>query len=292
MTLKFVCTKNDKKKRKMASSVSPATPTTPDKIRVLCFHGYGQNAALFKQLMKEFERKGAQCMPPLEFHYIQGDYPVPGKENGYMWFDQVVEPGMIGRIRYEESLVKKDCMRIIKYIRENEITALMGYSQGANVVDTLLRYFLVPEIEHAVMIAGCSFCKDEECMLRKFPMETDTAKILHVLSISDEIVPVVLCPETGPFIASVADHHSISEDLLFPYDTASNGDGDVVEFLRGCNNVVWHSKGHNICNKKSFAASVCKFLASGSICFSDEHCGTTEKATSTTTPPIQNSTTQ
>lgn len=53
-------------------------------INVLCLHGCGQTAEMFKSILKEFIKIGEKDCD-MRFFFLEGEYP---RDNGKQWFDQ------------------------------------------------------------------------------------------------------------------------------------------------------------------------------------------------------------
>jgi predicted esterase len=151
---------------------------TSQKTRVLCLHGCCQNQEMFTSLLKNCIRLGAK--ENLEFHFIEGLYDHP--DGGKTWYNEPLNVSKIGYIKMDEQLIKEAMDQLSTYIKENGITVLLGFSQGANVVDTYLQTTTDTFIKRAVMLSGYSLVADATT-------EPVDVSILNIYSDSDTIVP-------------------------------------------------------------------------------------------------------
>lgn len=152
---------------------------TEPKTNVLCLHGCCQHGEMFKALLKNYIRFGSRD-DNLEFHFIEGMYDHP--DGGKTWYNVPLDVDKIGSIKMDEKLVKEAMEQISKYIKENNITVLLGFSQGVNVIDTYLQTTKDKYIKRAVMMSGYS-------LVGLNNKEKVDIPILNIYSNEDTIVP-------------------------------------------------------------------------------------------------------
>lgn len=155
----------------------------PQPINVLCLHGCNQTETMFRQLFKNYIRLGEKQYN-LKFYFIEAKYDHP--DGGKTWYNKSLEVSKIGQIEYNYDLTN-DCLDDIgDFIKEYNIDALLGFSQGANVVDTFLSHRDHPTIKCAVIMSGYSLID---------PNRNDIdIPLLGVISKEDTVVPFELNP--------------------------------------------------------------------------------------------------
>lgn len=153
-------------------------------VNVLCLHGCNQTTDMFKELLKNYIRLGEKQYN-LKFHFMEGKYDHPNK--GKTWYKQPLDVSQIGKIPYDEDLVMDTLNNVDKMINENDISVLLGFSQGANVVDTFLAYKSNNKIKYAVLMSGYSLVDEN----RK---EEIDIPCLSIISEVDDIVKHDLNP--------------------------------------------------------------------------------------------------
>lgn len=90
-------------------------------IKVICFHGCGQEANLFKSLLKSLESNNKQH----NWIYLQGKYAKEGGGWGWYKYDE------IDYLDIDQCCRKNDITKIIEMIGENQSdTVLLGFSEG------------------------------------------------------------------------------------------------------------------------------------------------------------------
>lgn len=171
-------------------------------INVLCLHGCNQTQEMFAQLLKHYIRIGEKQYN-LKFYFTEAkyDHPLGGKT----WYQQPLNVADIGKIEYSKELVGDTLDDISRIIAEKNITVLLGFSQGANVVDTFLKY-QKHDIRRAVLMSGYSLV-----VTKLFPEESGllpestfakqkgentpiNVTAMNVISDADTVVPSHLCP--------------------------------------------------------------------------------------------------
>lgn len=155
----------------------------PRPIRVLCLHGCNQTEAMFRQLMKNYIKLGEKQYN-LKFHFIEAKYDHP--DGGKTWYNKALDVTEIGSIKYDEELVNDTLNDIDELIKSYGISVLLGFSQGANVVDTYLSHRDHSRIKCAVIMSSYSLVDPER--------EEVDVPVLGVVSEEDEVVPHHLNP--------------------------------------------------------------------------------------------------
>jgi len=221
----------------------PSQETT----NVLCLHGYGQDQVIFKRKLRDYLKR--ETSHHLCFHFLDAEYEICEyklvMKNGACsttetyqsrtWFNEVVDTDKVGCVKYDPKVAEEPCQRVIEYIRNNSITALLGFSQGAILIDTLMRHHHVPEIKACLLFCGCSYWSptqvdtSDPTKIVRDPLQT-VVPTLHVVSKDDTVVPFQLAPNDGNTIVHVKD-----------------------------------SGKHNVCTVKSKIWHYCDFLSSGDL---------------------------
>jgi len=122
------------------------------------------------------------------------DHPLGGKT----WYKRPLEVKEIGKIPYDEDLVMDTLNDVSKVIEDLKIDVLLGFSQGANVVDTFLAYKGNDNIKRAVIMSGYSLVDST----RKKEIDVP---VVGVISEADDVVPHNLNP-TGYTTSYVINH--------------------------------------------------------------------------------------
>ncbi len=151
-------------------------------VNVLCLHGCNQSEQMFRDLLRNYIKIGEK--QNIKFYFVEGkyDHPVGGKT----WFNKPLDVKEIGRILFDDSLTKDALDDLHKSITDMNITVLLGFSQGANVVDTFMTHRNHQNIKRVVLMSGYSLVDP----LNK----TVDVPCLTVISDTDEIVPSNLNP--------------------------------------------------------------------------------------------------
>lgn len=145
--------------------------------RVLCLHGCNQSEEMLRSLIKGWKKIPTQNS--LELHFLQGVRK--HRLGGYTWYEEDLDVDQIGSIGYSEDLVGPCLERVHAFIVEHNITALLGFSQGGNVVDTYLsRYEGKTPVQRAVILSGYELVDPDRKNL--------TTPVLSYYSEADEIV--------------------------------------------------------------------------------------------------------
>lgn len=149
-----------------------------DTVNVLCLHGCNQSQQTFQQIMKNIVKLGEKQYN-LKFFFTEAkfDHPAGGKT----WYKKPLVIEDIGKIEYSEDLVKDTLNDVEQLIEENNIHALLGFSQGGNVVDTFITYRNNPNIKCAVNMSGYAFVDSSR--------KESVLPVLGVASKNDTIVP-------------------------------------------------------------------------------------------------------
>ena len=185
-------------------------------INVLCLHGCSQTQAFFQQLLKTYIRLGKQY--DLTFHFMEAKYD--HFDGGKTWYHIPLYVEEIGSKQYSESLVA-DCLDDVEQqIKQNNIQVLLGFSQGANVVDTYLSHRNHLTVKCAVLFSGYALVDPE-----RQPVDIP---VLTVASEEDDIVPYKFTP-AAPVEYSNVQH-------------------------------MTHDKGHKLPTKNSQIREICQFM--------------------------------
>lgn len=152
-------------------------------VNVLCLHGCNQTAKMFEELLRNYIKLGEKQYD-LKFHFTEAKYDHP--DGGKTWYNKPLNVAEIGSIPYNDALVTDTLDDIAKIITDKDIHVLLGFSQGANVVDIFLSHRDHSSIKCAVLMSGYSLVDAN----RK---EIDTP-VLGVISSVDTIVPSKLNP--------------------------------------------------------------------------------------------------
>ncbi|KAG2497705.1 hypothetical protein HYH03_004442 [Edaphochlamys debaryana] len=124
----------------------PVAPPAPPKLKLLCLHGYLQNAEVFRSRIGSL-RKGLKSR--VEFVFVDGPFEaqgLPGDEEevgggagGRSWW-QWTDSGPAGRPSKAASYTGWDVARtaLVAALREHQPDGLLGFSQGATAAALLL----------------------------------------------------------------------------------------------------------------------------------------------------------
>lgn len=172
---------------------------------------------MFESILKPLVKFGEKY--DTQFYFIEGMYDYI--DHGKTWYNKPLVIEDIGKITYDGELIKECMIQIDQFVIENDINALLGFSQGGNVVDTYLRSDCLGKmkIEKVVIISGYSFVYPTEISLLQTPL-------LSIFSANDEIVR----PEFKPVF-----YKNIEE--------------------------IEHDKGHKIPTQKPILRRICEFLS-------------------------------
>lgn len=173
-------------------------PNPPTK--VLCLHGCNQSEEMFRSLIKGWKKIPEQN--GLELHYLQAHRS--HHLGGYTWYEKDLDVAQIGTIEFSNELTKQCLERVHKYIAENNITALIGFSQGGNVVDTYLsRYEGRTPVDRGVIMSGYELVDPDRKMLE--------TPVLSYYSEADEVVPAKFRPTH--YVSLTEIHHTNAHRL-------------------------------------------------------------------------------
>jgi predicted esterase len=123
---------------------------------MLCLHGCRQTGDSLQTHCKDLIRFSKQSRIKLIFYTAPYRHP----ERGNTWIDRPPElsdeylPSIESKSEYIMSLKS-----IIEIIKNENVTILLGFSEGACVIDALIRMFHAEceSIERVVLLSGCSF---------------------------------------------------------------------------------------------------------------------------------------
>lgn len=151
--------------------------TTMNTVNVLCLHGCNQDAEMFERLLKDLVAIGNK--ENIKFHFMEAKYDHPlGLKT---WYKIPLNVPDIGRIEMNHDMVDDTLNDLEAEIDKLNITALLGFSQGANAIDTYLAYKHSGKIKCAVMMSGYSLVDPNR--------QKVDVPVLNILSHEDVIVP-------------------------------------------------------------------------------------------------------
>lgn len=194
-----------------------------NKINVLCLHGCNQTQSMFEGFMKNIVKMGEK-QHNLNFIFTEAEHDHPN--GGKTWYNKPLDVKEIGHIAYDIDLTKDALTKLSDTIKTNNIDVLLGFSQGANVVDTYMAHCDHHSIKRVVLMCGYSLVEDA-------PISIDTS-CLSVISANDKIVPFELDPGSSKLRYSKS-------------------------------HVIKHEKGHVLPTSKPMMRSICNFIQSGVI---------------------------
>ena len=172
-------------------------------INVLCLHGYGQDKTVFQQAMRRYLNRAKHD----GVRYLFVEAPHDHIHGGKQWLDQYLAlPVRREDLTYSErgcteSMESMDLIdqfialynahkytqvldAMARHIDRYNINVLLGFSQGANVIDTFLSHRDAPRIQCAVLMSGYS-CVDVDRRVIQIP-------VLAVTSPNDTVTPSAL----------------------------------------------------------------------------------------------------
>lgn len=168
---------------------------------ILCLHGCGQNMIMFKQLMKNLAKIGSKYN--FKFFYMEAKYDATKDESDgtirKTWYREQLNLADIGVMKINHNLIRDVMDDIDRKIEEHDISVLLGYSQGGNVVDTYLSYRENNRIKCAIIMAGYSFV-DENKPIVSIP-------VLSIISKLDMIVPTATAPLINHVNITIMEHN-------------------------------------------------------------------------------------
>lgn len=153
-------------------------------------HGCFQNSEIVSVLMKDYIKKiKSGTNDQVAFHFLNAQYKHPDK--GLMWYETVLDLDRIGTNDIPDTDVQNTLDYVESWIMSNQITILIGFSQGGNVVSTYLRLRNNDRhISTAAIISGYDF-----------PRYTDYSipyiGLILVHSEEDKVVDYRLTPKTS-----------------------------------------------------------------------------------------------
>lgn len=137
-------------------------------MRILCLHGCRQTAKVFKCILTPFINKSEH-----QYYFINGQFKC---KEGNMWYSERFK---VGISEYKPKIVDPTLEQVHNTINKHNIDMLLGFSQGANVIDTYLQLTKDERIKRAILFSGYSFTNIiREC---KTP-------VITVHSVKDDIV--------------------------------------------------------------------------------------------------------
>jgi hypothetical protein len=139
-------------------------------------------------------------------HYLEGQlscalnsegekYVEPNNKNK-TWYEVELVVAEIGTIPYSEALVRPCLERVDQYVKANDITVLLGFSQGGNVIDTYLHQYPDSPIQRAIILSGYELCYEKRNVVN--------VPLLSYYSESDAVVPIEHKPTNYKTLYEVA----------------------------------------------------------------------------------------
>lgn len=146
-------------------------------INILCLHGCNQSEDMLRSILKTLIKIGNKC--DIQFHFIQAMYE--HSLGGYTWYEKELDVSEIGNIQLDGSMISSCMKQVHEYITKHDITVLLGFSQGGNVVDTYLNEYPDSPINRALIFSGYELVNQERKKLK--------VPLLSFYSEMDDIVP-------------------------------------------------------------------------------------------------------
>ncbi|ROT70601.1 UPF0483 protein [Penaeus vannamei] len=166
-------------------------------LRILCLHGYGQNADVFRESLggfRRFVKHHANCSFLSAPHPLESDNNLEKAEGRAWWFKKDEKEEIVYR-GFEESV-----LAIEKHVQScGPFDGILGFSQGATMVGLLCglqqQKKLNFDFKFAMLFAG--FCSRSQAH-QEIYKEQISLPSLHVFGETDKIIPV----EQGEKLAS------------------------------------------------------------------------------------------
>lgn len=167
--------------------------TIASPVKALCLHGCNQDKIMFESITKDFTKILGQANIACDF--IEGKYDHPnGKKTWYsvpidvpqilnLQKDNIL-PDDISTLKFD-NYIMTTLNELDEYVTKNNITVLIGFSQGANVIDSYLAY-KNNKIKCAVLFSGYSLVDPNRKKVK--------CPVLNVVSEQDIVVPCVSAP--------------------------------------------------------------------------------------------------
>ena len=168
-------------------------------MNVLFLHGCRQNSEIYMQIMSNYIKMISKLAPGSKFYGLDGPFQYNGElenhlnqkglsavnlgESSRMWYETVLRIESIGfdNTPHEHIIFTLDYLEM--KIELHDIDILIGFSQGANLVDTYVRLRnLNSKIKKVIIFNGYTFPRYETLL-------PNVQKGIIVTSQSDEIVP-------------------------------------------------------------------------------------------------------
>ena len=175
-------------------------------INVLCLHGCRQSDEDFRNHNKDLIRIAKSAGIRLHFISAPYDHEIRGKSfiNRDPGMPDEFLPEFSDLSRYDRSLEI-----IYDFIIRNDITCLLGFSEGACIIDTILRTKnqILTKITRCVLMNGTSF--------GNVPSEiaNNDISILSVISENDAIVTVAQKPIYDPSVKELVLRHDRGHNI-------------------------------------------------------------------------------
>lgn len=187
-------------------------------LRVLCIHGYRQNASSFREktgALRKLLKKNVEVVYVSAPHSVQqsSNEAAPEKEKGSLpggdddprgwWFSDVQARSFSAQQLCDESLGLQESMTVVREAvrAQGPFDGILGFSQGAAFVAmlcSLQEQKLEPELNFrfAILVAGFRSACTEHNGFYSAPIQIPS---LHVFGQEDRVIPDSMSVELLPF---------------------------------------------------------------------------------------------
>jgi predicted esterase len=154
---------------------------------LLCLHGRGHTISSFKVATTSLRKR---CQD-INFAYLEGPY-VYGNGRSYCDIDNDIKTVL--NLDYNERILSKSLELLDTKIKDNNITMLLGFSQGGLLVDTYLRKYALnnTQIKKAVIMSGFSF--------KDLVNINENVHVFNIVSPVDIIISPIYAPKHYKYI--------------------------------------------------------------------------------------------
>ena len=191
-------------------------------INVLCLHGCGGDRDSFRYTLRRFRHRDKHD----GVRYIFCDAPYDNESGGKKWYETLLSlPPSKEYLTYNANDCADTLDIIARDIIKYDIHVLLGFSQGANVIDTFLSHRNAPSIKCAVLLSGYSFASTDRCAI--------CVPILVATSSCDTAIPSALqIPQKGMALIHHTNGHAV--------DRGRNTMRKIIQFIRTYGNREGH----------------------------------------------------
>jgi pimeloyl-ACP methyl ester carboxylesterase len=209
----------------LASTASRHNAARP--LRVLCLHGYCQNAAVFRSKTGCVRRAVAKRLSGIEIVFVDAPHVVEADENGAekrAWWTLRNEG-----TEYEGFVETAAHLRRV-VAEQGAFDSVMGFSQGAVLAHLVAALGLAGNnVRSAILVSGFpSRAERHERIVTGPPLKMPS---LHVWGMADELVPPAASKQLSTMFDSNAGRYIYTHNKghVFPFDSA--GIDAIVGFL-------------------------------------------------------------